>query len=55
MLAIIAAVLFVIAFILNVAGTSVPAVFEPFSLLLVGLACLAAHLAGFGTNWRLRR
>lgn len=55
MLAIIATVLFVIAFILNAAGTSVSAVFSPFSLMLIGLACLALHLAGVGTGWRVRR
>jgi len=55
MLGIIAAVLFVLAFILNAAGTSVSAVFSPFSLMLIGLACLALHLAGIGTGWRLRR
>lgn len=36
-------------------GTSVSAVFSPFSLMLIGLACLALHLAGVGTGWRLRR
>jgi hypothetical protein len=55
MLGIIAAVLFVIAFILNAAGTSAGRVFAPFSLMLIGLACLALHLAGIGTGWRLRR
>jgi hypothetical protein len=55
MLGIIAAVLFVIAFILNAAGTNVSSVFSPFSLMLLGLACLALHLAGVGTGWRLRR
>jgi hypothetical protein len=55
MLGIIAAVLFAIAFILNAAGTSVSAVFSPFSLMLIGLTCLALHLSGIGTGWRLRR
>lgn len=55
MLGIIAAVLFVIAFILNAAGTSVSSVFSPFSLMLIGLACLSLHLSGLGTGWRLRR
>ncbi|HEX2323294.1 MAG TPA: hypothetical protein VHJ18_30350 [Streptosporangiaceae bacterium] len=55
MLAIIAVVLFVIAFILNAAGTSASAVFSPFSLMLIGLACLALHLAGVGTGWKVRR
>jgi hypothetical protein len=55
MLAIIAAVLFAIAFIINATGTSVSAVFDPTSLLLVGLALLALHLAGVGSGWRWRR
>jgi hypothetical protein len=53
MLAIIAAVLFVIAFLLNATSTSTSAVFAPTSLLLVGLACLALHLAGVGTGWKV--
>jgi hypothetical protein len=48
MLALIAAVLFAIAFIINAAGISTDAVFQPFSLLLVGLALLAFHLTGNG-------
>jgi hypothetical protein len=53
MLAIIAAVLFVIAFLLNATSTATSAVFAPTSLLLVGLACLALHLAGVGTGWKV--
>jgi hypothetical protein len=53
MLAIIAAVLFVIAFLLNATSTATSAVFAPTSLLLVGLACLALHLAGVGTGWKM--
>lgn len=53
MLAIIAAVLFVIAFLLNATSTSTSAVFAPTSLLLVGLAVLALHLAGVGTGWKM--
>jgi len=51
MLAIIAAILFAIAFLLNATSTATDAVFSPMSLLLVGLACLALHQAGVGTNW----
>ena len=51
MLAIIAAVLFIIAFILNAASVGDSPVFTPLSLMLAGLACLALHLAGLGTNW----
>jgi hypothetical protein len=55
MLAIIAAILFAIAFIINATGTAVSAVFDPTSLLLVGLALLALHLAGIGSSWRWHR
>ena len=48
MFAIIAAVLFAIAFILNAASISTDAVFAPLSLTFVGLALLALHLAGVG-------
>jgi hypothetical protein len=40
MLAIIAAVIFVIAFLLDITGTATNVVFAPASLLLLGLACL---------------
>jgi uncharacterized OsmC-like protein len=55
MLAIAAVALFVLGFIINASGTSVQAVFSPMSLLLLGLACLALHLAGFGRAWNLPR
>ncbi|MGA2827339.1 MAG: hypothetical protein ABSF03_14625 [Streptosporangiaceae bacterium] len=55
MLAIVAAILFAIAFILNAAGTATSAVFDPTSLLLAGLFCLALHLAGIGSGWSWRR
>src|ERR1039457_5060575 len=48
MLAIVAAILFAIAFILNAAGEATSAVFDPTSLLLAGLVCLALPLAGCG-------
>jgi len=48
MLALIAAVLFAIAFIINAAGVATDAVFSPLSLMLVGLALLAFHLTGNG-------
>jgi hypothetical protein len=51
MLAIIAAILFVIAFLLHATGTGTSAVFSPYSLMLAGLALLAMHLAGWGTGW----
>lgn len=56
MLALIAAILFVIAFIINAADISTSSVFSPFSFLLAGLACLAYHLTGTGPSWSgLRR
>jgi hypothetical protein len=51
MLAFIAAILFAIAFLINAASIATDAVFSPMSLMLVGLACLALHLAGLGTGW----
>jgi hypothetical protein len=52
MLALIAAVLFAIAFIINAAGIATDAVFSPFSLMFVGLALLAFHLTGHGPGWK---
>ncbi|HTX85980.1 MAG TPA: hypothetical protein VME44_27660 [Streptosporangiaceae bacterium] len=52
MLALIAAVLFAIAFLINAAGVAAGTVFSPFSLLLAGLALLAFHLTGKGPAWR---
>jgi len=56
MLAIIAVVIFAIAFIIRVTGTATDAVFAPASLVIAGLALLALHQAGIGpANWRYRR
>jgi hypothetical protein len=55
MLALIAVVIFAIAFILRVTATATDAVFAPASLVIVGLACLALQQAGFGAGWRYRR
>ena len=51
MLAIVAAILFIIAFLLNATSTATDAVFSVTSLMLVGLACLALHQGGVGTTW----
>jgi hypothetical protein len=51
MLAIIAAIIFAIAFLLDVTSTATSAVFAPARLLLLGLTCLALHIAGIGTGW----
>jgi hypothetical protein len=58
MFAVIAAVLFVIAFIVYAAGVATSAVFAPLSLAFVGLALLALHLTGRGPilpEYRRRR
>jgi hypothetical protein len=55
MLALIAAVIFAIAFIIRAAGISTDAVFAPASLVIVGLILLALHLHGIGAGWRYRR
>ena len=54
-LAIIAAIIFAIAWILNATGTATNAWFSVTDLLLIGLACLALHQAGIGTAWVRRR
>lgn len=55
MLALIATVLFVIAFIINAADIATSAVFSPLSFAFVGLACLAFHLTGAGPAWSMPR
>ncbi|MWA08255.1 MULTISPECIES: hypothetical protein [unclassified Streptomyces] len=54
MLAFVAAVLFVIAFVIHATETSTEAVFSPTSLMLVGLALLALHSGGLGSGWSPR-
>jgi len=55
MLGFAAAVLFIIAFLINATSTAANAVFSPMSLLLAGLACLALHLTGVATKWSVPR
>ncbi|MET7571077.1 hypothetical protein ABZT04_21630 [Streptomyces sp. NPDC005492] len=55
MLALVAAALFVIAFIIRVSETSTQLAFTPTSLMLLGLAFLAAHSAGIGSGWSYTR
>ncbi|WP_262056946.1 hypothetical protein [Streptomyces sp. STR69] len=55
MLAFVAAAFFAIAFIIRVTETSTDVIFSPTSLMLVGLAFLAAHSAGVGAGWSTRR
>lgn len=54
MLAFVAAVLLVIAFVIHATETSTEAVFSPTSLMLVGLAFLAVHSGGVGSGWPSR-
>ena len=55
MLAIIAAILFAIAWVINATGIATNAWFSVTGLLLLGLACLALHQAGIGSAWVRRR
>jgi hypothetical protein len=50
----IAAILFAIAFFIHGSGTSTNVWFDPTSLMLAGLACLALHLLGVGEGWYSR-
>ncbi|MCT9082622.1 hypothetical protein N4G65_39780 [Streptomyces fulvoviolaceus] len=54
MLAFVAGALFVIAFVIRVTETSTETVFSPTSLMFVGLAFLAVHMAGVGAGWSPR-
>ncbi|GGY42420.1 hypothetical protein [Streptomyces xanthochromogenes] len=51
MLAIGAAALFVIAFLINAADISTNHVFTSTNVMLIGLALLALHVAGIGSGW----
>ncbi|MFF8833134.1 hypothetical protein [Streptomyces sp. NPDC015131] len=55
MLGIAAAVLFLIAFLINAAELTTNDVFSSVNLMLLGLASLALHVSGVGTSWRTRR
>jgi hypothetical protein len=57
MLAIVAAVIFGLSLLLDLADASLGDAFTPMTLLTAGLFCLALHLAGVGSgwNWRSRR
>lgn len=54
MLAIVAAVLFLIAFLINAADIATNDVFTSTNFMLVGLALLALHVAGVGSTWAAR-
>jgi hypothetical protein len=51
MLAAVGAVVFAIAYLVNVTGTDTDAAFTPTSLTIAGLFFVALHLAGFGSGW----
>jgi hypothetical protein len=55
MLAIIAAVIFGLALLLDWANAKVSDAFTPQTLLFAGLLCLSLHLAGVGAGARVRR
>jgi hypothetical protein len=61
MLAVIGAVLFALALILDLAGASLGSTVTSGTIVTAGLLCLALHLAGVGartgsgSGWRLRR
>ncbi|MER5466342.1 MULTISPECIES: hypothetical protein [unclassified Streptomyces] len=57
MLAIAAAVLFFISFLINAAEITTNHVFSSGNVMLLGLALLALHVAGIGSGWagRTRR
>jgi len=52
MFAVIAAVIFGLALILDWADAHVSDAFTPQTLLMAGLLCIALHLAGLGTSGR---
>jgi hypothetical protein len=55
MLAIIAAVIFGLSLLFDLADVTVGDAFDAQTLLFAGLLCLALHLAGIGTSTRWRR
>ncbi|MGW3290673.1 hypothetical protein ACWDR3_39180 [Streptomyces sp. NPDC001002] len=54
MLAIISAVLFFIAFLINAADISTNDTFTSTNVMLIGLTLLALHVAGIGSGWSVR-
>ncbi|GAA3142065.1 hypothetical protein GCM10010521_30910 [Streptomyces rameus] len=54
MLAIVAAALFFIAFLIDAADISTNHVFTQTNIMLIGLTLLALHLAGVGSGWAAR-
>ncbi|MDX3799835.1 hypothetical protein [Streptomyces sp. AK04-3B] len=54
MVAIVSAVLFFIAFLINAADISTNDTFTSTNLMLLGLTALALHVAGVGSGWSVR-
>ncbi|MFF9623791.1 hypothetical protein [Streptomyces griseosporeus] len=54
MLAIVSAVLFFIAFLINAADISTNDTFTSTNIMLLGLTVLALHLGGLGGGWSFR-
>ncbi|MBK3641792.1 MULTISPECIES: hypothetical protein [Streptomyces] len=54
MLAIVSAILFFIAFLINAADISTNDTFTSTNVMLIGLTVLALHLAGVGSGWNVR-
>ncbi|WP_425248152.1 hypothetical protein [Streptomyces sp. NEAU-NA10] len=55
MLGIVAAVLFFLSFLINVADLSTNDVISSVNVMLLGLTALALHVAGIGSSWARRR
>jgi len=53
--AVIAAVIFAVILILDLANTSLGPVLTTSFLTILAFLCIALHLAGFGTGWRYGR
>lgn len=54
MLAIVAAILFGLALLLDLLNINIGGTIEIFTIVVAGLLFLALHQAGFGTAWRGR-
>ncbi|MEU0521177.1 hypothetical protein [Streptosporangium sp. NPDC006007] len=55
MFALIAALLFALALIFQLAGVAVGTIVTVTTLVLAGLICVALHLLGVGAGWSLKR
>ncbi|MDP9844470.1 hypothetical protein [Streptosporangium lutulentum] len=55
MFALVAALLFVLALIFDIAGVAVGTVVTAATLSIAGLLCIALHLMGVGAGWSLKR